>query len=256
MKIISKHPYKGESLGTIKKIYKWDEDNPYDEIKLYKSNGNLDEYPVCAPIFDNIDYQLLHKEYLQHQEELLKQTGTYLIDWFASRNIEWEEAKKELSDVNFVADQYRQFNIMELEPDSKNHSQWTKLLPWVGPYTKEVLGRFTSKVVRARYSIAYPQWHLKPHIDYPHPKTNGFRIHIPIYTNKSVKTFFLIDEEWCEIYFEPGYAWFMNVSVPHKIIHSGNFNRIYLTLDLWDDKDIPVEKQTKKVNYLPTGYSQ
>ena len=53
MNIISKHQYQGESLGFIKKIYKWDEDNPYDEIKLYKSNGNLDDYPVCAKIFDN-----------------------------------------------------------------------------------------------------------------------------------------------------------------------------------------------------------
>lgn len=254
MNIISKHPYKGEEIGTIKQIYKWDEENIYDEIQLYRSSGNLDEYPVCAPIISNIDYNKLYKEYLTHQEYLLHQTGTYLKEWFASRDIPWEQAKEELGNVNFVADEYRQFNIMELEPDSRNYSQWTKILPWVGTYTREVLTQFQSKPIRARYSIAYPNWHLKPHIDYPHPKTNGFRVHIPIFTDPSVQTFFLIDDEWCEIYFEPGYAWFMNVSVPHKIYHTGDFNRIYLTLDFWDDLDIPLEKQTQKINYLAKKY--
>ena len=92
---------------------------------------------------------------------------------------------------------------------------------------------FQSRVIRARYSVAYPGWHLKPHIDYPHPKTNGFRVHIPVFTNEKIRTYFLIDDEWCEIYFEPGHAWFMNVSVPHKIDHEGDFDRVYLTLDLW-----------------------
>ena len=254
MKIISKHPYNGEYLGTIKKIYKWGEENIFDDIQLYSSSGNLDEYPVCAPIMSRIDYNKLHNEYLQHQDYLINQSGTYLKKWFASRNIPWEKAKEELGEVNFVAEEYRQFNIMELEKDSNNYSQWTKILPWVGEYTKEILSKFKSKPIRARYSIAYPGWHLKPHIDYPHPKTNGFRVHIPIYTSTDVQTFFLIDDEWCEIYFEPGYAWFMNVSVPHKIIHNGSFNRIYLTLDFWSDLDIPIEKQHAKINYLPEEY--
>lgn len=249
MKIISRHPYEGEAIGTIKKIYKWDEVNLFDEIKLYKSKGNLNEYPVCAPIFSDIDHEWLYEEYLEHQSFLLDQTGTYLKKWFSTRNVTWEDAKSELADVNFVADEYRQFNLMEPDP-----VKWTKTLPWVGQYTKNVLQKFSSEVIRARYSIAYPNWHLKPHMDYPHPKNNGFRVHIPVYTDESVKTFFLIDDEWCEIYFEPGHAWFMNVSVPHKIVHTGNFNRIYLTLDLWDDRDIPLSTATHKINYLPEEY--
>lgn len=254
MNIISKHQYQGESLGFIKKIYKWDEDNPYDEIKLYKSNGNLDDYPVCAKIFDNIDHDQLLEDWLQHEEHLTKKSSTYLKRWFRNRKINWNVAKKELDDVNFIADEYEQCNIMGLEKDSRNYSQWSKILPWVRPYTREVLEKFKSRVIRARYSIAKPGWHLKPHIDYPHPKQNGFRVHIPIHTSKTIRTYFLIDDEWCEIYFEPGYAWFMNVSVPHKIDHEGDFLRVYLTLDLWDDRDIPVEKQTKKINYLPEKY--
>lgn len=254
MNIISRHSYNGESLGKIKKIYKWDEDNPYDEIKIFKSEGNLDDYPVCAKILSGLDHEQLYNDYLCHQEHLLNRPGTYLKRWFRNRKIDWNTAKQELDDVNFIADEYKQFNIMGLEKDTRNYSQWSKILPWVEPYTKEVLDMFQSRVIRARYSVAYPGWHLKPHIDYPHPKTNGFRVHIPVFTNEKIRTYFLIDDEWCEIYFEPGHAWFMNVSVPHKIDHEGDFDRVYLTLDLWDDRDIPAEKQTQKINYLPERY--
>ena len=52
---------------------------------------------------------------------------------------------------------------------------------------------------------------------------------------------FLKDGVLEEIYFEPNYVWFMNVSYPHKIEHTGNNERIYLTLDLWDDLDVTRE---------------
>lgn len=246
MKIISKHPYNGEKIGNIKTIYMWNKNNPYDKINLTKSEGFLTNYPVCCKILSNIKHEQLYDDYKKHEDYLLQQTGTYLKEWFKTRNINWEDAKQELSEVNFVATEYRQFNIMEMNDDTQ---EWTSLLPWVEEYTRSVLKQFNTKVIRARYSIAYPGWHLKPHIDYPHPKYNGFRVHIPVFTEENVNTFFLIDDEWCEMYMEPGFAWFMNVSVPHKINHNGKHNRIYLTLDLWDDKIIPLSYDHRKIKY-------
>jgi len=254
MNIISKHPFNGEYIGAIKKIYKWDEPNPYDKIDIYKSDGKMENYPVAAKILEDIDSSLLLKEFYEHEKNLKPTTGTYLKYWFDKRNVNWEQAKKELTEVNFVPEEHRQFNIMELKPNAESVSEWTEFFPWVESYTRQVLESFKSKVIRARYSIADPGWVLRPHIDFPHPKNGGFRLHIPLLTEPEVETFFLINDEWCQVYFEPNCVWYMNVSVPHKINHKGKLKRIYLTFDFWDDLDIPTEKQIHKINYLPDQY--
>lgn len=254
--IRDKHAYLGEKLGAIKKIYKWDENNPYDKINIYKSDGKIDNYPVCYKLFGNIDYKRLYEEYLEHEKNLVPTTGNYLKYWFDQRGVDWKLAKDELTEVNFVPESHKQFNIMTLEDGATSVSQWTKFMPWVKNYTREVLSVFKSTPIRARYSIAKAGWHLNPHIDFPHPSYGGFRIHIPILTESEVKTYFLINDEWCDIYFEPGYIWYMNVSVPHKIYHEGKNDRIYLTLDLWEDTDIPCIKQYEKINYLEEKYNK
>jgi len=226
-----------KDILEIREIYKWDKENPYDKIELFNSTGYYDEYPMCKKIFE-VNNELLAKEFYKVRSALEDQTGTYLKRWFEQRDVDWQVAKQELDAVNFTAEYYRQYNLMDLDPET---NQWTQIYDWVGPYTKEILNKFQSKVVRARYSIAQPNWFLKLHVDYPNPKDNGFRIHIPIITSRDVKTMFLKNDMLEEIYFEPGYVWFMNVSYPHKIEHSGNNERIYLTLDLWDDLDVTRE---------------
>lgn len=241
-------------IQTLKLVYNWD-GNILDKISLKHSTGEIEEYPIYCSILDNIDTDKLLEEFNQIRGELDKETGTYLKKWFKPRGIDWEEAKVELAMIGFDAKKYRQYNAMDLEEDADNVSQWTKLKPWVGEYTQSVFKRFKSPVIRARYSIVQPGWILKAHIDYPKPKTHGFRIHIPIQTSPHSEHCFFINDEWKITHFSAGKAWFMNVSVPHKAYHLTDSERIYLTLDLWTDEDIPLVNQTDRINYLETKYN-
>ena len=226
-------------IKQLIKTYAWNDKNLSDPVQLKFSQGNREAYPLICPILKNLNIHLLQQEFKNVRDELLKETGTYLKKWFSQRNIPWEEAREELASIGFEKNYFRQFNIMQpLNKESQIISRWTHFKKFVGPYTKKVIRKFKAPVNRARYSIAQPGWKLLSHIDYPNPKRFGFRVHIPIYTNKKCIQKFYINNQTKTYQLKEGFAWFMNVSYPHSAINFSLKERVFLTLDLCSDEDL------------------
>ena len=177
-----------------------------DHVELFKSNGNMKEYPIILKIF-NVNSAKLLEEF-----NVLRPT------------IESSQYLKTSSLANRkLAVQYP-----------------LEIISNIGSYTQEVFKLFKRKVIYPKYTIIQSGWNLGAHIDFPSSKLHGFRIHIPLQTDFGAKHWMLIDDQWEEYYLAENTVWFINVCIPHKAQYISNSERIYLSLDLWTDENIPL----------------
>lgn len=111
--------------------------------------------------------------------------------------------------------------------DGGNPYQDTLLLH-ACPYIRSVLAFFECEKTSVRLMNLQAGATIKEHRDFALNYEEGeVRIHIPVTTHE--KVFFWLDNE--RIPLKEGECWYMNLSLPHRVVNEGPADRIHLVID-------------------------
>jgi hypothetical protein len=95
-------------------------------------------------------------------------------------------------------------------------------------YFRGVLDAFACEVRSVRLMRLRPGSVIKEHCDLGLDVENGWaRIHIPITTGPSVE----FEVNRSRVFMEPGEAWYLRFSDPHRVANKGSDDRVHLVLD-------------------------
>jgi len=102
---------------------------------------------------------------------------------------------------------------------------------------EEILNGFKSPVTRVRLAVIFPNFTIKPHVDYD--PTYITRYHIPIFTNEKV-TFGYKDKLGIHEYKMPadGNIYFFNSGLVHWVSNLGTEPRLHLIIDTNGQDDL------------------
>lgn len=96
------------------------------------------------------------------------------------------------------------------------------------PYFQRVLEAFNCPMTSARLMRLGPGSEIKQHRDHGSGYEFGdLRLHIPILTSPEVA--FYLDEQ--QVRMLPGECWYLNFSLPHRVINTGTTARVHLVID-------------------------
>lgn len=158
--------------------------------------------------------------------------GSLLADLCAIEQMKWIQ--------HFVSQNYQgQWTALALRshtgktedihasPHPQDAFQDTPLLTR-SPYFQQVLSSFECPVSAARLMRLGPGSEIKEHRDTGSGYEHGdLRLHIPITTNPQVE-FFLGGQR---VDMQPGSCWYLNFSLPHRVINGGTSDRVHLVID-------------------------
>jgi Aspartyl/Asparaginyl beta-hydroxylase len=95
-------------------------------------------------------------------------------------------------------------------------------------YFREVLGTFKCPLESARLLKLGAGSRILEHRDFDLSSRYGVvRVHIPVQTNPGVE--FLLDGE--RVLMSEGEGWYLDLSLPHRVVNAGMTDRIHLVLD-------------------------
>lgn len=96
------------------------------------------------------------------------------------------------------------------------------------PYFREVLGSFACPLRTVRLMRLTPGSAIKEHTDLDLSFEDGtVRVHVPVATNADVE-FYL---NGSRIVMEPGSAWYLRLSDPHRATNRGDADRVHMVID-------------------------
>lgn len=97
------------------------------------------------------------------------------------------------------------------------------------PYFREVLARFSCPIQTVRLMRLTPGSRIKEHCDHALGVENGtIRIHVPVTSNPGVE----FELNGSPVILEPGSAWYLRLSDPHRVANHGAADRVHLVLDV------------------------
>lgn len=116
------------------------------------------------------------------------------------------------------------------------------------PYFREALAGFACEVRSVRLLRLTPGSIVKEHTDHDLAAEHGtVRIHIPITTNADVE----FELNRVRVVLEPGSAWYLRLSNPHRVANRGTTERVHMVADMVADgwlMDILRRSATESVN--------
>ncbi|MEI9994421.1 MAG: aspartyl/asparaginyl beta-hydroxylase domain-containing protein [Rhizomicrobium sp.] len=96
------------------------------------------------------------------------------------------------------------------------------------PYFQDVLSRFRCELLSVRLMRLTPGSTIKEHRDLDLDADSGtVRIHIPVTTNPGV----VFELNRRRVLLEPGSAWYLRLSDPHRVANTGATDRVHLVID-------------------------
>jgi hypothetical protein len=110
------------------------------------------------------------------------------------------------------------------------------------PYFQEVLARFCCDLLSVRLLRLQAGSRIREHTDLNMGFEDGeIRLHIPVQTNPSVE--FYLNRQ--RIVLDAGECWYVNTSLPHRVVNRSAEDRIHLVMDCvvneWMASFFPVE---------------
>ena len=115
----------------------------------------------------------------------------------------------------------------QLYPDPQATFEDTAVLA-ACPNIQKILAAFDCPMESVRLLKLGPRSTIKEHSDLKVSFEDGtMRVHIPVATNEKVD-FYVNDEK---LVMTPGEAWYLNLSLPHRVDNQGDTDRIHLVLD-------------------------
>ena len=96
------------------------------------------------------------------------------------------------------------------------------------PYFEEVLGAFPCPLLAVRLLRLKSGSRIREHTDLNLGYEDGeIRLHVPVHTNPDVE-FYLAGER---VILAEGECWYVNTSLPHRVVNGGGADRIHLVID-------------------------
>ena len=182
--------------------------------------------------FRKIIYNRKNKPHYKHLGNITQSSIDFLISNFNTVPESLDVARdlrddysvdKERNDYDQFLDNYRQYDIQyRLENDDNVESSYKHYYPKFSQIYDELSCILSSKVYRLRYAKILKDDELGYHID--QPDLDRFVMVVDGEHIAEIDT----DKEVFQQVMKPGEVWYMNTSWKHRVVNSGNKERIAL----------------------------
>ena len=204
--------------------------------------------------------QLLHEPYpiqFMQYDPLIKPPSRTLTVRSVIRDFRtaWHQHSRDCTFVHKLRNSTRR----ALNPEHREYSYHEPTARFRGSYFEQVTKAFQARAIRVRLVRMDPPHILPPHRDFD--PAYAVRVIVPIFAPESARNYVWVRGEEHSYHLRAdGSAYFLNIGLPHAVIHTAPQPRIVLCFSLADQQDlaeIPPGHTQSNLREIPnTPYAQ